>query len=305
MIKKHYATLTAENSMKPSSILRADGVYNYAQADSIVAFARQNGLKMRGHTLVWHNQTPFWFFFDEKREAIDSTALYKRLEGYMREVMTHFKEAVFCWDVVNEALSDAPGEFYRTNSPWYRACGEVYIEKAFRLAHSINPNVKLFYNDYNLIQPEKREKAYQLVKRLKEAGVPIHGIGMQAHWSLDETREAIETAINRFASLGVEVHITELDLTVYPSYHGEGARNQPKEIIEWTPELAKRQAEAYKMIFDVFRANHDKITSVTFWGLADNYTWLHDYPVRGRRDYPFVFDHTLTPKDSYREIVEF
>lgn len=306
MIKKHFNSLTAENDMKPVNLLVKGGGYNYKNADRIVRFARENNMKLRGHTLVWHNQTPEWFFLDDNDNPLDSSVLYNRMENYMTDVMTHFKDDVYCWDVVNEALSDKPDEFYRTDSPWYKACKEAYIERAFRTAHRINPNVKLFYNDYNLVQPQKREKAYQLLKRLKEAGVPVHGVGMQGHWSMqDITREDIQKSIDMFSSLGLDIHITELDLTVYTTYHGEGAKNQVKETRAWTPELAKQQADMYKMIFEVLRANKGKISSVTFWGLADNYTWLHNFPVPNRHDYPMVFDNDLNAKQSFWNIVEF
>lgn len=129
------------------------------------------------HTLVWHNQTPKWFFLNDSGVPLDSIELYNR----MTDILSHFKDDIYCWDVVNEAISDNADEFYRTNSPWYNSCREVYIEWAFRTAHRINPDIKLFYNDYNLIEPTKREKVYQLLKRLKQSGVPIHGVGMQGH----------------------------------------------------------------------------------------------------------------------------
>ncbi|MDR0537466.1 MAG: endo-1,4-beta-xylanase [Tannerellaceae bacterium] len=306
MIKKHFGSITAENFMKPAMLMKKDGAFNYEWADRIVAFARVNGLKMRGHTLVWHNQTPTWFFTNDAGEPLDSTALYERLEMYMREVMTHFKDAVYCWDVVNEALADEPGELFRKDSPWFRACNEAYIAKAFQIARKINPDVKLFYNDYNLTQPLKREKAWKLLKRLKDEGVPVDGVGMQGHWSMDEiSREDIQTSIDLFYSLGLDIQITELDLTVYTTYHGEGARQQAKETREFTPELAEKQAKTYKMIFETFRANKGKISAVTFWGLADNYTWLHNFPVRGRMDYPLLFGRDLSPKPAFWSIVRY
>ncbi len=307
MIKTHFNSITAENAMKPENLLKKEGGYNWWQADQIVSFARRNNLKMRGHTLVWHNQTPDWFFQDENGNDLDSTRLYQRLEKYMTDVMTHFKDDIYCWDVVNEAISDKNGEMYRTEkSGWYRICKEDFIAKAFRLAKKINPDVKLFYNDYNMVNPQKREKAYQMLKSLLAQGVPIDGIGMQAHWSMqDLTAEAIQTSIDMFSSLGLEIHITELDLTIYPPYHGEGANNQPKEIQAFTLKLAKKQADLYQMIFDVFRKNQGKITSVTFWGLADNYTWLDDFPVKNRKDHPLIFGENLEPKESFYKIVNF
>lgn len=306
MVKKHFNSITAENDMKPVNLLRKDGTYNFDRADRIVRFARDNNMKLRGHTLVWHNQTPAWFFTDESGMSLDSTALYSRMEKYISDIMTHFKNDVYCWDVVNEAISDNIEEFYRTDSPWYKACKEGYIERAFRTAHHINPDIKLFYNDYNLTEPAKREKAYKLLKRLKESGVPIHGVGMQGHWSMEDiSAEKIQKSIDMFSSLGLEIQITELDLTAYTTYHGEGAKKQVKETRAWTPQLEEEQAKVYKMIFEVFRANKDKITGITFWGMADNYTWLHNFPVPNRTDYPLLFNNNLEPKKAFWQVVKY
>jgi endo-1,4-beta-xylanase len=274
-------------------------------ADTLVRFAKDNKMKVRGHTLVWHNQTPDFFFKNEKGEKLDSTALYKKLEQYMKTVMTHFGDDVYVWDVVNEALSDSPAEFYRTKSPWYETCGSGFIEKAFRMAHAINPNAKLFYNDYNLIQPVKRDKAYRMLKELLAKGVPINGVGMQGHWAVsDVTREKIQQSIDLFSSLGIDIQITELDLTVYGNYHGENVKNQTKETIQFTPEIADIQAASYKMIFETFRANKSKISSVTFWGLSDKHSWLNNFPIKGRKDYPLLFDDNLHPKPAFWEVVK-
>lgn len=306
LVSKHFNSITAENDMKPINLLRKDGTYNYDRADRIVQFARNNGMKVRGHTLIWHKQTPDWFFLNENGLPLDSTALYSRLDTYITDVMQHFGDDIYAWDVVNEALSDNAGELFRTDSPWYKACQEAYIAHAFRTAHRVNPKMKLFYNDYNLTQPAKRQKAYTMLKALLEAGVPITGVGMQGHWSMqDITPQAIQESIDLFSSLGLEIQITELDLTTYSTYHGEGAKNQVKETRAWTPQLETEQAEVFKAIFEVFRANKNKITSVTLWGLADNYTWLDNFPVPNRKDYPLLFNQELEPKKAFWEMLDF
>ena len=223
----------------------------------------------------------------------------------MKTVMTHFGDDVYVWDVVNEALSDSPTEFYRTKSPWYESCGRGFVEKAFRMAHAINPKAKLFYNDYNLIQPVKRDKAYRMLKELLAKGVPINGVGMQGHWAVsDVTREKIQQSIDLFSSLGIEIQITELDLTVYGNYHGVNVSNQTKETVKFTSELANKQAESYKMIFETLLANKSKISSVNFWGLSDKHSWLNNFPIKGRKDYPLLFDDNLQPKPAFWSVVK-
>ncbi len=307
LIKTHFNSITAENAMKPANLLVKEGGYRWEQADQIARFARMNRMKLRGHTLVWHSQTPAWFFLDENGKDLDTTRLYARMKTYMTDVMEHFHDVAYCWDVVNEALSDKEDEMYRSEkSGWYRICKEKFIEKAFRYAREINPNIKLFYNDYNLTDPAKREKAYEMLKSLLAKGVPIDGVGMQAHWSMqDITEKDIQTSIDRFSSLGLEVQFTELDLTLYPPYHGDGAKNQPTEVRPYTPELAHKQAELYRMIFEVFRKNKGKVTGVTLWGLADNYTWLDNFPVPRRKDHPLLFDEKMEPKEAFYDVVNF
>jgi len=277
-------------------------VFNWSSADHIADFARQNNLTMRGHTLVWHSQTPAAFFTDTKGNQLTKEQLYERLEIYMTAVMNRYKDVIFTWDVVNEALSDSPGNLYRTSSPWYKICGKDFIAQAFRIARSVNPDVKLIYNDYNLVDPAKLERAITMLKELKDAGVPVDGVGMQAHWSKEVTGEMINTAINRFAALGLEVQITELDVTTYSNFHGEGSKNQVRETQPYSKEVEDRLAENYKTYFEVMHKNADKVTSVTFWGLHDGMTWLNGFPVRGRSDYPLLFDREMKPKKAYYSV---
>ena len=277
-------------------------IFNWASADRIADFARQNNMKMRGHTLVWHSQTPAAFFTDDKGNQLTKEQLYERLRIYMTAVMNRYKDVIFCWDVVNEALSDSPDNLYRTSSKWYQICGKDFIPEAFRIARSVNPNVKLIYNDYNLVDPAKLERAITLLKEMKDAGVPVDGVGMQAHWSKEVTGEMLNTAINRFAALGLEVQMTELDVTTYSNYHGEGIKNQVQETQPYSKEVEDRLAENYKTYFEVMHKNADKITSVTFWGLHDGMTWLNGFPVRGRTDYPLLFDREMKPKKAYYSV---
>ncbi len=295
-VARHFNSLTAENAMKPSSVLRPGFQYDFTVADRIVRFAREHGMKVRGHTLVWHNQTPEWFFTDDNGVDVDKETLYRRMDEYIRTVAGRYREDLYCWDVVNEAISDTPGESIRTDSPWYRICGKDYIEQAFRTAREVLPEAKLFYNDYGLLNPEKRKHTYEMLKELLEKGTPIDGIGLQGHWSSRNiNKEVIRETIDLFASLGLEVQITELDLSVY------GQNSDPQ--VEWSPELDRMQADAYRAVFEVLLEKKDVLSAVTFWGLADNYTWLDNFPVKNRKDYPFLFDRQLQPKKSFFEVI--
>jgi endo-1,4-beta-xylanase len=308
LLKTHFSSLTAENDMKPQRTINEDGEYTFAAGDRIVAFAQANNLLVRGHTLVWHNQTDEWFYRDDDGEYLDKEQMLERMQNYIHQVLEHYRGKVYCWDVVNEAVSNnaVEGELYRQGTDWFNICGPDYVEMAFRYAHEADPNIKLFYNDYNLIDPVKRDKAYTMLKNLLDRGTPIHGVGMQGHWTMqDVNRENIGAAIDKFASLGLEVHITELDLSVYPFYHNIPREELPKEVKEFTPETERLQAEKYGEIFDVLRKKKDKVTSVTFWGVADNKTWLSNYFVRGRTDYPLLFDRGYEAKEAFEAIMDF
>lgn len=210
LLKRQVNTLTAENAMKMYALWTGNdsAAYRWAAADRIVNFARENGMKVRGHTLIWHN-APAAFFKDENGNDLDSAALYRRTEAYMRAVLTHFDSTVFCWDVVNEAIAERDGEgsIYRQDSPWYRICGADYIAWAFRTAHRIRPDMKLFYNDYSLVYPDKLQRTLTMLRQLLAEGVPIDGVGMQAHWNNAVTAEQIQTAVDSFAMLGLDIHI--------------------------------------------------------------------------------------------------
>lgn len=304
LIRKHFNSLTAENVMKMGPIHPEEDRYNWEPADRIVDFAQQNKMRMRGHTLCWHNQAPPWMFKDAAGDTVSKEVLLKRLKDHITEVVTRYKGKIYAWDVVNEVIDDNDARHYR-QSQWYKICGEEFIARAFEWAHAADPDAKLFYNDYNTESPAKREKIYQMLKKLIDAKVPIHGVGLQAHWHLDDPTELeLRNSIEKFSSLGLEIQITELDVSVYP---GESGRREkrPDETGEFTPEMEQKQMALYKMVFEVFRDQSDKITSVTFWNVSDRYSWLDNFPVRGRKNHPLLFDANLKPKKAYWEIVNF
>jgi endo-1,4-beta-xylanase len=293
LLRKHFNSITAENDMKFIEIQPAEGQYTFEKADQLAAFAKENGMKMRGHTFVWHNQTPDWVFQDADRET-----LLQRMKDHITTVMKRYKGKIFCWDVVNEAVTDEGPDLYR-QTKWLEIIGEDYIEKAFEFANEADPEALLFYNDYNESNPEKREKIYKLVKSLVDKGVPIHGVGLQAHWNLvNPSLEDIRTAIERYASLGLELHLTELDVSVF------NFEDKRTDLTEPTHEMLELQAERYHQVFQLLRQYQENITSVTFWGAADDYTWLSDFPVRGRKNWPFLFDENHQPKESFWKVVQ-
>jgi endo-1,4-beta-xylanase len=294
LIKRHFNSVTADNDMKWSNLQATEGTFTFTNADKIVAFAEANGLKIRGHTLCWHNQVPSWIFKNGDATASKELVL-QRLRTHITTVMTHFKGKVYAWDVVNEAIDDG-SSVYRT-SQWYNICGEDYIIEAFKAARAADPDAKLFYNDYTAIDPVKRDKIYTLLAKLKEQNL-VDGMGLQGHWNVSyPSSSLISDAFNKYKSLGIELQITELDVSVYTS------NSDPQSA--YTDNLAQKQSIAYGRYFTEFRSFKDAITGVTFWGLADDYSWLDNYPVAGRKNYPFLFDENYLPKQAYFTVINF
>ncbi len=305
LIVKEFKSMTAENVMKAGPIHPKPDIYNWGPADIVSDFAKANDMKLRGHALVWHQQHPNWFFTEENGDTISKETLFERMEEHITSVVTRYKDVIYAWDVVNEAVSDNSNFVYRQESPYYKIAGEEYLAKAFEYAHAADPDAKLFYNDYNAVRPEKVDRIYELVKKLVDAGVPIHGVGIQAHWSIFEpTEKELRDAIEKYASLGLEVQITELDVSIY-KWEKERRAIRDGEVFEFTPELEEKQLQQYDMFFRVFRDYKKTITGVTFWNISDQYSWLDTYPVEGRKNYPLLFDEELKRKKAYYKIIDF
>jgi endo-1,4-beta-xylanase len=305
LIVREFNSITPENDMKIGPIHPTEDQYNFRNADAIIGFAQRNKIKVRGHNLVWHfeSQTPKWIFKDKDGNTASKELVLQRLKDHIMTVAGRYKGKVYAWDVANEVISDQPDEYLRP-SDWYKICGEEYIAKAFQWAHEADPNALLFYNDYNEISAVKREKIYKLVKGLKDAGVPIHGVGLQAHWAVNEpSREQLDSTLKKFADLGLKIQITELDISVYPKEHNARERRPEDANTAFTAEKEKAQLEKYKMCFELFEKYKNAISGVTFWNISDKYSWLDNFPVRGRKDYPLLFDQNLKPKKAYWEVV--
>jgi len=304
LIKKQFNSITAENAMKMGPIQPEEGKFYWKDTDAIVSFAVENGIKIRGHNLGWHEQTPKWIFIGKDGKTVSKSVLLQRLKDHITTVVSRYKGKIYAWDVINEAIDDDPSKSLR-QSPWYQILGDDFLVKAFEYAHAADPEAQLFYNDYNTEFPEKRERIYTLLKGLLAKGVPIHGIGLQAHWSLQEpSAENLRAAIERYASLGLKIQFTELDLSIYPWEKNKRARRTGESDV-FTPELEQQQADRYAMVFKIFREYKDVITNVTFWNVSDRYSWLDEYPVRGRKNYPLLFDTKLQPKKAFWAVTKF
>ncbi|MCE5332475.1 MAG: endo-1,4-beta-xylanase [Bacteroidales bacterium] len=295
LLKRHFNSLTAENVMKWSSLQPIEGTFRFENADKILAFAQENGMQVRGHTLCWHNQVPDWIFKDGANTASKELVL-QRLRTHINTVITHFKGKVYAWDVVNEVIAD-DSNIYRS-SKWYGICGEDFIIEAFKAARAADPNAKLFYNDYSATNATKRDKIYNLLKKLKDLNL-VDGMGLQGHWNISApSNELIIAAFDKYKSLGIELQITEFDVSVYTS----NSQTQSS----FTSELSQQQTLAYARFFNLFRIYKNDITGVTFWGVADNHTWLDTYPVTtGRKNYPFLFGTDYNPKQAYFTVIDF
>lgn len=297
LLAYHFNSITAENEMKFESLHPLEDIYNFKLADQLVAFARKHHMAMRGHTLVWHNQTTDWLFEDKKGGCVSKETLLARLKSHIQTVVGRYKEDIYAWDVVNEVIADEGEELLR-QSKWLDIVGPEFIGKAFEFAHEADPKALLFYNDYNESNPLKRDKIYKMVKSLLEQGVPIHGVGLQAHWNLyDPDLDEIRAAIEKYASLGLQLQLTELDVSMF--------RFDDKRMdLKVAPaELLELQAERYEAMFALLKEYRDVISSVTFWGAADDYTWLDGFPVRGRKNWPFLFDEQHNPKPAYHQLL--
>ena len=309
LVKKEFNSVTAENDWKPGELHPQEGVWDFSKADKIADFCRQNGIKMRGHCLCWHAQFADWMFVDKKGREVKKEVFYERLRDHIHTVMNRYKDVVYAWDVVNEAMADDGGRGWGPRrgeepSPYrqsrhFKLCGDEFIAKAFEFAREADPNVLLFYNDYSCVDEGKRERIYNMVKKMKDAGVPIDGIGMQGHYNIYFPDEAqLDKAISRFKELVKHIHITELDLRMNNESGGQlmFSRGEAKPMAGYMNTL---QTDQYARLFKVFRKHADVIDNVTFWNLGDRDSWL------GVNNHPLPFDENYKPKACYRAIRDF
>ncbi|MBO4724018.1 MAG: endo-1,4-beta-xylanase [Bacteroidaceae bacterium] len=392
IILKEFNSITAENCMKPGEIHPQPGVWNFAQADAIADFCRANGIKMRGHCLVWHSQFANWMFnkYDENGNQVverdengdtiwveqparggfggfgggfggfggfggapqggqrpqgapqagqrpqgqrpqgapqggqrqgqaaapqmtkvpkyakaTKEEFYDSLRAHIQVIVNRYKDVVYCWDVVNEAMSDAnnpdaPYEQSFRQSTAYQLCGDEFILKAFQFAHEADPNAGLFYNDYSAWTPAKRTYIYNMVKKLQAEGAPITGIGMQGHYNIydNPTIEDFEKAIQMYLELVDDIQITEFDVRINHEAGGQlqFSRGEGQVL---TDSIADLQKKKYAELFTVLRKYKKNFSCVTFWNLGDRDSWL------GANNFPLLFDGQYQRKPVYYTVRDF
>lgn len=311
IITAQFSSISPENALKWESIHPEPGKYDFTLADQYVAFGQKHHMWIVGHNLVWHSQVPAWVFHDDKGNLLTRDALLARMREHIHTVVGRYKGRIQSWDVVNEALNE---DGTLRQSLWYRIIGPDYIAKAFQYAHEADPQAQLTYNDYNLENEAKRNGAVALVKKLKAGGVPIDCVGIQDHDSLTwPTTVQEDAAISAFAQLGVKVAISELDIDVLPSATQQQTADvsvniaQNPKLNPWPKglpasiqqELAKRYAD----LFSVFLKHRAQISRVTFWGVTDGDSWKNDWPIKGRTDYPLLFDRAGHPKPAFYAVM--
>ncbi|MFT3737468.1 MAG: endo-1,4-beta-xylanase [Breznakibacter sp.] len=312
IIKQHFNSITAENCMKSEAIQPSENNFDFALADQFVNFGEQNRMNIIGHTLIWHSQAPKWFFTDSLGHDVPRDVLVERMKNHIYAVVGRYKGRVHGWDVVNEAILD-DGSWRQ--SKFYSILGEDFVKLAFQFAHEADPDAELYYNDYSMAHAGKRQGVVSMVRNLQSQGIRIDGIGMQGHLTMDfPTVEEFEKSLLAFAGLGVKVHITELDLTVLPSPSQNIGANvadsyaYQQSLNPYTKGLPDSVAtevyDRYNNFFKLFLAHHDKINRVTVWGVYDGQSWKNDWPVKGRTDYPLLFDRNYQPKPFVHTIIQ-
>ena len=311
LIRDQFSSVVAENCMKAAEVQPEEGVFDFTDGDKLCDLAEKNGQAVIGHCLVWHSQAPRWMFRDKDGKQVSREVLIQRMKDHRYKVVGHFKGRVTGWDVVNEAI-EGNGEFRK--SPYYRIIGPEFIRLAFQFAHEADPNVELYYNDYGMDSPRKREAVVKMVKDLKAHGCRIDAVGMQSHVGFDTPLDEYEKSLEAFAAAGVKVMVTELDLSVLPWPKGNyGAAietnfDYKKEMDPYTEGLPadkqKEQDDFYAKLFDIYLRHSEDVTRVTFWGLTDADSWKNNFPVHGRTDYPLAFGRDMKPKPFVNTIIE-
>jgi endo-1,4-beta-xylanase len=312
LLKKHFNSIVAENCMKSEIIQPEQGRFDFALADKFVELGEKNNMFIVGHTLVWHSQTPSWFFIDENGNDVSRDTLIERMRKHITTLVSRYKGRVDGWDVVNEAITD-DGQIRQ--SKWYNIIGEDFIELAFKFASEADPDAELYYNDYSLPKPEKRDGVIRLIKALNDKGVHVDAIGMQGHYTLNfPNLQEFEDAIVAFAELGTKVMITELDITVlpHPTKDVSADINQNYEIMEGLNPYKKHLPDSvqillenrYVNLFQILLDHNESVSRVTFWGITDGQSWRNYWPIIGRTDYPLLFDRAYNEKNTLSELIK-
>ncbi len=314
IIESQFNSITPENALKWMNVHPKSDRYDFSQADQFVEFGTKRGMFIVGHTLLWHSQTPGWVFKGEDGKDASKEVLLGRLKDHVRTVVGRYKGKIKGWDVANESITD-DGKGLRLDRPWYRILGEEAIEAAFLTAHEADPEAELYYNDYSLEDTPKREAVIRLLQRLRSKGIRIDAVGTQDHFLMNEpSTQAIDDMFSDFKKAGFKVMVTELDISVLPrpnNYTGAEVSKQFEKTAELNPykdqlppakeaELARRYAE----VFAVYLKHSENLKRVTLWGASDKESWLNHWPIRGRTDYPLLFDRNRQPKAAHQAVID-
>lgn len=310
LIAREFNSVTAENAMKWGEIRPDGSTWQWARADRLVDFAAQHDMHVLGHTLVWHSQVPARIFNAPDGSRLSRAGLLETMQGHIDTLVGRYRGRVHTWDVVNEAIDEGNG--WR-RSPWLQIIGEDFMEQAFRMARAADRGARLLYNDYNMHNPGKREFLLKVLRDYLDRGVPIDGVGLQGHLGLTYPNlEEWERSIAAYAAMGLEVHVTELDIDVLP-----GASQPTAEISaraeyqsgndpfrEGLPdEVQQKLADRYEQVYRILLRYRRNVRRVTFWGLHDGISWKNDFPVRGRTNHPLLFDRQMQPKPAHRRLM--
>ena len=306
LLATEFSSITPENIMKSMNIHPAKDSFYFDMADKFVALGEKNKQFIVGHTLIWHSQLSEWIGKMTNKQEMQAA-----ITEHIQTIVTRYKGRINGWDVVNEALNE---DGTLRASVFLKVMGENYLSEVFALAAKADPSVELYYNDYNLCRPAKRAGVVNLVKKLQADGVKIDGVGCQAHWSLtNPSLEEIENSILAYADLGMKVMFTEMDITVIPNpwdlegaavdqnFEGSPYMNPYPETL---PDSVQTQlAQRYEAIFKLFLKHEDKVSRVTFWGVNDGQSWLNNWPIKNRTQYPLLFDRQFQPKKAYHSVM--
>ena len=312
LVKAQFNQVVAENCMKGELIHPEVNRYDWTDADRLVDWSQCHGMTLIGHCLVWHSQPPKWMFTDETGKNVSRETLIGRMYSHIMTVVTRYRGKIKGWDVVNEAFED-DGSYRKT--PYYNIIGPEYLALAFQFAHEADPDAELYYNDYSMSKPGKREAVCQLVRQLKAKGIRIDAVGMQSHNGYNYPDYSdYEKSIEAFAAEGVKVMLTELDMNMLPNpkdFNGAEISQNFKLMEQYNPYVKGLDKKAQKLfnqryldLFRIVERHKDVISRVTFWGVNDGHTWLNDWPVKGRTNYPMLFDRDYQAKPVVKDILK-
>ena len=311
LIDKHFNITTPENVLKWEVVHPGRTNYNFVQSDAYVAFGEKHKMFITGHTLVWHSQTPRWVFEDSAGKPLTRDALLGQMKRHIDTVVGRYKGRINGWDVVNEALNE---DGSLRQSPWQKIIGDDFIVRAFQFAHDADPAAELYYNDYNLATPAKRDGAIRVARQIQAAGITVAAIGSQDHHKLDVPSAAlVDSMFMAFRAAGFHGNITELDIDVLPRATNNNtadvslraaAQARVNPYTAGVPDSVQAQlTKRYADFFTVYWKHRDIIDRITFWGVRDGDSWLNGWPVPGRTNYPLLFDRSGAPKPAYDAVV--